>query len=122
MPHLCGRDNTRVSRTSTTRIRRRRIYFPTSRVSQESEGFIFFRRATYKVTYVKAIEFRQGWSVSTRRGREKEEEDQGRWSVSTRRGRKKKRKEKDKGRQEGGSAKERFRVSSTKKFLFLVHE
>ena len=25
-------------------------------------------------------------------------------------------------RREGGSAKERFRVSSTKKFLFLVHE
>ena len=40
--------------------------------SQESEGF-FFRRATYKDTYVDAVEFRQGWSVSTRRGREKEE-------------------------------------------------
>ena len=34
----------------------------------------------------------------------------------------KKRKEKDQGRQEGGSAKARFRVSSTKKFLFLVNE
>ncbi len=35
---------------------------------------------------------------------------------------KKKRKEKDQGRREGGSAKARFRVSSTKKFLFLVHK
>ncbi len=35
---------------------------------------------------------------------------------------KKKRKEKDQGRQEGGSTKARFRVSSTKKFHFLVHE
>jgi hypothetical protein len=34
----------------------------------------------------------------------------------------KKRKEKDQGRQEGGSTKARFRVSSTKKFLFLVHK
>ncbi len=32
------------------------------------------------------------------------------------------REEEDQGRQEGGSAKERFRASSTKKFLFLVHE
>ncbi len=32
------------------------------------------------------------------------------------------REEEDQGRREGGSAKERFRVSSTKKFLFLVHE
>ncbi len=49
------------------------IFFsPKSRSSQESEGY-FFRRATYKVTYVEAVEFRQGWSVATRRGREKEE-------------------------------------------------
>jgi hypothetical protein len=34
----------------------------------------------------------------------------------------KKRKEEDQGRREGGSAKARFRVTSTKKFLFLVHE
>ncbi len=33
-----------------------------------------------------------------------------------------KKKKKDQGRQEGGSVKARFRVSSTKKFLFLVHE
>ena len=32
------------------------------------------------------------------------------------------REEEDQGRREGGSAKARFRVSSTKKFLFLVHE
>jgi len=39
-----------------------------------------------------------------------------------RRGRQKQEKKKDQGRREGGSAKERFRVSSTKKFLFLVNE
>jgi hypothetical protein len=54
--------------------------------------------------------------------RRRKEDDQGRGSVATRRGRKKKRKEEDQGRREGGSAKARFRVSSTKKFLFLVHE
>ncbi len=52
----------------------------------------------------------------------RKKKDQGRWSVATRRGREKKRKEKDQGRREGGSAKARFRVSSTKKFLFLVYE
>jgi hypothetical protein len=54
---------------------------------------------------VEAVEFCQRWSVATRRGP-----------------REGSRKEKDQGRQEGGSAKERSRVSSTKKFLFLVHE
>jgi hypothetical protein len=39
-----------------------------------------------------------------------------------RRGRQKQERKKDQGRQEGGSAKERFRVSSTKEFLFLVYE
>ena len=39
-----------------------------------------------------------------------------------RRGCQKQEKKKDQGRREGGSAKERFRVSSTKKFLFLVNE
>ncbi len=39
-----------------------------------------------------------------------------------RRGRQKQERKKDQGRREGGSAKERFRVSSTKKFLFLVNE
>ena len=48
------------------------FFSPTSCSSQESEGF-FFRQATYKGTYVEAVEFRQGWSVSTRRGRKKEE-------------------------------------------------
>ncbi len=38
-----------------------------SRSSQGSKGF-FFRRATYKVTYVDAIEFRQGWSVAKNKG------------------------------------------------------
>ena len=49
------------------------FFCPTSRSSQESEGF-FFRRATYKGTYVEAVESaRAGLSPKTRRGREKEE-------------------------------------------------
>ncbi len=50
--------------------------------------------------------------------RRRKEDNQGRWSVATRRGREK---VPEKSR-EGGSTKERFHVSSTKKFLFLVHE
>jgi hypothetical protein len=41
-------------------------------VALRKKAKVFFRRATYKVTYVEAVEFRQGWSVSTRRGHEKE--------------------------------------------------
>jgi hypothetical protein len=48
----------------------------------------------------------QGWSIATRREREKVE----------------KRKEKDQGRQEGAPAKATFRVSQTKNSFFLVHE
>jgi hypothetical protein len=79
----------------TTRIRRRRFFFlqvasrkkgknqvptsylqdspssffcPTSRSSQESKGFVF-RRATYKVTYVEAVESaRAGLSPKKKRG------------------------------------------------------
>ena len=40
-------------------------FFPTS---QESEGFFFYRRATYKDTHVEAVEFRQGWSVAKNKG------------------------------------------------------
>ncbi len=74
-----------------------RFFFsPTSRSSQGSEGF-FFRRATYKVTYVDAVELRQGWSVAKNKWGRKE--DQGRWSVSVRRGLQKEEKKKTK---EGG--------------------
>ncbi len=55
-----------------TRIAVEFFFSPTSRSSQGSEGF-FFRRATYKVTYVEAVELRQGWSVAKNKGgREKE--------------------------------------------------
>jgi hypothetical protein len=60
--------------------------------------------------------------LSPQEGNVRKKKDQGRWSVATRRGREKKRKEEDQGRQEGGSANARSCVSSTKKFLFLVHE
>ncbi len=48
---------------------------------------------------------RQGWSIATRRGREK-----------------KKRKERDQGRQEGGSCKGKVPCALHQEFLFLVHE
>ena len=72
---------------------------------------------------MEAVEFCQGWSVSTRRGCEKEKKMTKEGGLSPQEGDvRKKRKEKDQGRREGGSAEARFRVSSTKKFLFLVHE
>jgi hypothetical protein len=90
---------------------------------------------------VEAVEFHQGWSVAKNKGdvRKKRRRPRkvvclhkkGTWErrkendqLSPQEGdvKKKKKKKKDQGRREGGSAKERFRVSSTKKFLFLVHE
>jgi hypothetical protein len=73
---------------------------------------------------VEAVEFRQGWSVAKNKGDVRKKRRRPRKVVcrhkkGTREG---SRKEKDQGRREGGSAKERFRGSSTKKFLFLVHE
>ncbi len=63
--------NARKRTSSTDELHTRctvKIFFsPTSRSSQGSEGF-FFRRATYKDTYVEAIEFRQGWSVAKNKG------------------------------------------------------
>ncbi len=83
------------------------FFCPTSCSSQESKGF-FCQQATYKGSRSTGSQgsrwVRQGWSVATKGGREKEkkrkEKDQGRWSVATRRGREKekKRKEKDQGR------------------------
>jgi len=78
--------------------------------SRKRRNFFFYRRATYKDTYVEAFKFRQGWSVAKIRGTRKlrrrprkvvclrkkgtlkrrKQEDQGRWSVSARRGRQKK--------------------------------
>ncbi len=52
------------------------FFYPTSRSSQESEGF-FYQRATYKGSLSTGSQgsrwVRQGRSVATRRGREKEE-------------------------------------------------
>jgi hypothetical protein len=73
---------------------------------------------------VEAVEFRQGWSVSARRGRQKEEKETTKeGGLSPQEGDVRRfQKKLESRRQENGSAKERFRVSSTKKFLFLVHE
>ncbi len=51
---------------------------------------------------------RQGWSIATKRGREKVK--------------KKKRKEKDQGRREGGSSEGKVPCALHQEFLFLVHE
>jgi hypothetical protein len=66
----------------------------------------------------------QGWSIATRRGRKKVKKRN--WSIATKRGRekvkKKKRKEKDQGRQEGGSSEGKVPMPYTKNSFFLVHE
>ncbi len=137
----------RLSRTSYYEIRRRRIFFlrvasrkkgknwvptsylqgspssffyPTSRSNQESEGF--FLPTSYIQGQVRESQgsrwVQQGWSVATRRGREKnkkrKEKDQGRWSVATRRGREKNKKRKEKKKTKEGEkvapAKAWFRV------------
>ncbi len=108
-----------------------RFFCPTSRSSQESEGF-FCQQATYKGSRSTGSQGSrwvcQGWSVAAKGEREKEkkrkEKDQGRWSVATRRGRekKKKRKEKDHGRWEGGYSKGKVLCALHQEFLFLVHE
>ncbi len=68
---------------------------------------------------MEAVEFRQGRSVSTRRGREKERKKTKEGGLLPQEGDvRKKRKEKDQGRREGGSVKARFHVSSTKNFFF----
>jgi hypothetical protein len=107
--------------------RKRRIFFPTSYI----QGHVRGSRCV-----------RQGWSVAKKGGREKgKKKTKEGWSVAKKTGDvrkkkktkegglspqegdvRKKRKEKDQGRREGGSMKARFCVSSTKKFLFLVHE
>jgi len=84
---------------------------------------------------VEAFKFRQGWSVAKNKGDVKKTKEGGQSpqegdvrKKKTRRPRKvvclrkKGTSEEDTRRREGGSAKERFRVSSTKKFLFLVNE
>ena len=53
---------------------------------------------------METYKFRQAWSVSVRRGRQKQE------------------KKKEPEGEKVAPAKERFRVSSTEKFLFLVNE
>jgi hypothetical protein len=79
------------------------FFCPTSRSNQESEGF-FCRRATYKGKYGKAKEAFE----STRAGLLPQEGDV-----------KKKRKEKDQGRQEGGSCEGKVPYALHQEFLFF---
>ena len=92
--------------------------------SRKRRNFFFYRRATYKDTYVEAFKFRQGWSVAKNKGDVKKTKEGG---LSPQEGdfrkkktrrprkvvclRKKGTSEEDTRRREGGSAKERFRVS-----------
>ncbi len=79
----------------------------------------FYRRATYKVTYVEAVEFCQGWSVYTRRGREKEKKTTKEGGLSPQEGDvRKKIKEKDQGRREGGSREGKVPCVHNQEFLF----
>ncbi len=85
-------------------------FFPTSRLTQESKGL--FLLTSYIQGQVRESQrshwVRQGWSITTKRGREKVK--------------KKKRKEKDQGRREGGSSKGKVPCALHQEFLFLVHK
>ena len=70
---------------------------------------------------MEAYEFRQAWSVAKIRGTRKLRRRPRKVVCLREKGTSETRKERTR-RREGGSAKERFRVSSTKKFLFLVNE
>ncbi len=126
-------------RRATYKIRRR-VYFFVLLVAQVERAKDFFSDELHtRARTLKPLN-PPGLVCRKKRGMwERKEHDQGRWSVATRRGREKKerprkvvcrhkngtwekRKEEDQGRRGGSSAKARFRLSSTKKFLFLVHE
>ncbi len=85
-------------------------FFPTSRLTQESEGF-FCRRATYKGKYGKAKEALE----SARAGLSPQEGD-------VRKSKKRKEKKKTKEGEKVAPAKARFRVPYTKNSFFFVHE
>ncbi len=82
------------------------FFCPTSRSSQESEGF-FCQRATYKGKYGKAKEAVE----SARAGLSPQEGDV-----------RKSRKEKDQGRQEGGSSKGNIPCALNQEFLFFCSQ
>ncbi len=69
---------------------------------------------------MEALDFCQGWSVSTRRGREKEKKTTKEGGLLPQEGDLEKVQEKKKTKEgvKVASAKARFRVSSTKKFFF----
>ncbi len=69
---------------------------------------------------MEAIEFRQGWSVSTGRGREKEKKTTKEGGLLPQEGdvKKKKKKKKTKEGEKVAPVKARFRVSSIKNFFF----
>ncbi len=76
-------------------LRKRRTFYTTS-----------YPQGQWEYGKAKEAVVRQGWSIATRREREKVE----------------KRKEKDQGRQEGGSSEGKVTCVLNQEFLFLVHE
>ncbi len=101
---------------------RRRVFF-VIRVAQvkKAKDFVFFRRATYKGTYVDAVESARA-GLSPKKGDvRRKEKGHGRWSVATRRGREKEEKNKTK---EGEKVAPRRQgsVCPYQEFLVLVHE
>jgi hypothetical protein len=79
---------------------------------------IFFQQATYKGTYIEAVESARAGLSQKKGGREKEKNKTKEGGLSPQEGDVRKKKRKDQGRREGGSAKERFRVPPTKNFSF----
>ena len=121
--------------TSTTRIRRRRFFFLQVKKAKE----FFFLQTSYIQGHVRgSLQVPPGLVCRQNKGDKKIKKKTKEGGLSPQEGDFKKKKtrrprkvvclrkkgtsEEDTRRREGGSAKERFRVSSTKKFLFLVNE
>jgi hypothetical protein len=103
------------------KIRRRVFFCPTSRTSQESEGFLF-RRATYKGTYEEAFESARA-GLSPKKGDVRKKRRRPRKVVCRhKKGTWERREEKDQGRREGGSREGKVPCALNPDFLFLVHE
>ncbi len=129
------------------RIRRRRIFFPTSCLTQEREKSstdelptrftvefflsyeslksrkqrIFFSDELHTRAHTWKPLSPPGLVCCQKRGTwERKEEDQGRWSFATRRGREKEEKKKTKEGEKVAPAKARFRVPSSKNFFWFT--
>ncbi len=94
---------------------------PTSCSSQESKGCLF-RRATYKGTYLEAVDSARAGLSPKKGGREKEKKKIKEGGLLPQEGDVRKKKRKEQGRREGGSRKGKVPCALNQEFLFLVHE